>query len=302
MAVRPMEGKCESGFLYNLLRASADHLARQAMGATVPGLCIEHLSELVIPLPPLAEQRRLAGELREQLAAVAEARAALQSQLQAAAALPAAYLREVFEGGVLMQKSLPLADVMRLQTGYAFKSEWFTPDGVRLLRNTNVMPGRIDWSECAHIPHERMTEFESFALSKGDIVLALDRPLIAEGFKVARLSEADLPCLLLQRVSRFVCSEAIWPGYLFWFLNSDQFIRAVTEHDQSLGVPHVSPRQVASVPIPLPPLPEQRAIAARLDETLAGVAALRSSLEERLAAVERLPGALLREVFDQGGK
>ena len=49
--------------------------------------------------------------------------------------------------------------------------------------------------------------------------------------------------------------------------------------------------------ISLAPLSEQRAIAARLDESFVRVATLRASLEARLAAVERLPAALLREVF-----
>ena len=48
------------------------------------------------PLPPLAEQRRIVVRLREQLAEVASARAAAEAQLQAAEALPAAFLRAVF--------------------------------------------------------------------------------------------------------------------------------------------------------------------------------------------------------------
>ncbi len=63
------------------------------------------------------------------------------------------------------------------------------------------------------------------------------------------------------------------------------------------GLHTLSTSKVAKLSIPLPPLREQRAIAARLDETFARVATLRASLEARLAAVERLPAALLREVF-----
>src|SRR5205085_1203822 len=49
-------------------------------------------------LPPLSEQERIAARLTEQLAAVDRARAVVQARLDAAEALPAAYLREVFEG------------------------------------------------------------------------------------------------------------------------------------------------------------------------------------------------------------
>lgn len=56
-----------------------------------------YLTDLEIPLPPLAEQERIAARLTEQLAAVASARAAAQARLAAAEALPGAYLREAFE-------------------------------------------------------------------------------------------------------------------------------------------------------------------------------------------------------------
>ena len=48
------------------------------------------------PLPPLAEQRRIVADLEWQTAAVEDARAAAQAQLDALDALPAAALRLAF--------------------------------------------------------------------------------------------------------------------------------------------------------------------------------------------------------------
>jgi type I restriction enzyme S subunit len=56
------------------------------------------LLSLVLPLPPLAEQRRIAAVLNEQLAAVDRARAAIEAQLAEINALPAAILRQAFRG------------------------------------------------------------------------------------------------------------------------------------------------------------------------------------------------------------
>jgi len=54
------------------------------------------LANLEIPLPPKDEQRRIAGRLQEQMAAVERARTAVQNQLDTAQKLPAALLRAVF--------------------------------------------------------------------------------------------------------------------------------------------------------------------------------------------------------------
>jgi type I restriction enzyme S subunit len=51
---------------------------------------------LRVCVPPLDEQRRIAARLREQLAEIDRAKAALETQRKAIVALPAALLREVF--------------------------------------------------------------------------------------------------------------------------------------------------------------------------------------------------------------
>ena len=50
----------------------------------------------IIPLPPLPEQKRIAAILNEQIAQVEKARKATEQQLEAAKAIPFAYLRSVF--------------------------------------------------------------------------------------------------------------------------------------------------------------------------------------------------------------
>jgi type I restriction enzyme S subunit len=56
------------------------------------------LDALEIPLPPLQEQKRLVAILNEKLAAVEKARAAAQAQLEIINKMPAALLRQAFNG------------------------------------------------------------------------------------------------------------------------------------------------------------------------------------------------------------
>jgi len=69
----------------------------QARGANINNLRFSEFSKLSFPLPPLPEQKRIAAILKEQLAAVEQARKASEARLEAARALSAAYLKEVFE-------------------------------------------------------------------------------------------------------------------------------------------------------------------------------------------------------------
>ena len=58
----------------------------------------DSLNDLRIPFPPTAEQQRIAAMLDEQMAAVERTRRTLEEQLDAINALPAALLRQAFNG------------------------------------------------------------------------------------------------------------------------------------------------------------------------------------------------------------
>lgn len=276
------------------------HLKLQNLNkaAAVPGLNRVDAYSIWIPLPPHHEQRRIAAILRERMAAVERARAAAEAQLAAARALPAAYLRAVFESAEAQEwPRVRLGSVAKVQAGYAFKSEWFIPNGIRLLRNANIFQDYISWQEQVCLPWPRRREFPSYELEPGDIVLSLDRPMVSNGLKVARLSIADVPSLLLQRVARFQLSGDLEPDFLYTFLHTRTFISEITKHNQSLGVPHISPKQVESVRVPLPSLNQQQRMARDIRTQTERIQQLCDSAMHQLHAINALPQALLRQAF-----
>jgi type I restriction enzyme S subunit len=147
------------------------------------------------------------------------------------------------------------------------------------------------------LPADRRSEFHAYELAEGDIVLSLDRPLVSLGLKVARLNLDDTPSLLLQRVARLQPISGTSASYLYVFLRSPQFIDAISGHDQSLGVPHISSKQVENVHIPLPPLAEQGETVKGVTRQLASAEGVCQSMQSQLAALDHLPAALLRRAF-----
>jgi len=67
-------------------------------GSAQPQITRQTLVPFEIPLPPLSEQKRIAGVLREQMGAVERARRAIEEQLEAINKLPAAILKKAFNG------------------------------------------------------------------------------------------------------------------------------------------------------------------------------------------------------------
>ena len=96
--IRPYSARLDPQFLvYRLWMGALDEeFADSHAATTIAHLPAVRLKDLALSLPPVAEQRRIVARLREQLAEIDEAKAALESQRKAIDTLPAALLREVF--------------------------------------------------------------------------------------------------------------------------------------------------------------------------------------------------------------
>lgn len=217
--------------------------------------------------------------------------ASIDALMQAIRAL--AFRGALSREGVTSWKQVSVNDAVRFLNGYAFKSEWFTPRGIRLVRNVNVSHGSLDWRDTACIPADRLDEFAAFALKEGDVLLTLDRPIISTGLKVAVVGAEDLPCLLLQRVARLKpIEDQIKPAFLLHWLRSPLFIEGI-DPGRSNGVPHISTKQVGAMTIALPPLDEQDRIVAKLDELLALCGQLKARITTARGKHAQLAEALL---------
>jgi type I restriction enzyme, S subunit len=83
---------------------------------------------------------------------------------------------------------------------------------------------------------------------------------------------------------------------LFYLNNSD-----LTEYVSGLTVPKLNQGSLREIPIPLPPLPEQRRIVGILDEAFDGIAAAKANAEKNLQNAHALFESHLQSVFTQRG-
>ena len=194
-----------------------------------------------------------------------------------------------------LQKMM-LGDVVSFQNGFAFKSSWYQTSGIRLARNVNVSHGILDWGDTQCVSNEIAEECKKFALSEGDLLVSLDRPIISTGVKIARVREQDLPCLLLQRVAKPIFEEPILSSrFLELWFQSPEYSESI-DPGRSNGVPHISTKQLSQMQFSLPPLEEQHRIVAQVDELMALCDTLETLLTEQRQVAADFSAAAVQAV------
>ena len=191
-----------------------------------------------------------------------------------------------------------LGDIADLIVGFAFKSQHFldaSECGVRLVRGDNVQQGFLRWGDKAKKWNSSDYEdFRRYQLEKDDVLLAMDRPIVGGGLKLAWVKELDLPCLLVQRVTRIRGAENLArTNFLRYVLSTPAFLGHIESVTTGANIPHISGKDIASFELRLPPLAEQD----RIVETLSAYDDLVEANLRRIELLEESARLLYREWF-----
>ena len=183
-----------------------------------------------------------------------------------------------------------LGDVCEVLNGFAFKSDQYVESGIRIIRIANVQKGYIEDSSPAFYPMDSI-EAKKYQLKENDLLMSLTGNV----GRVGLLTSNFLPAALNQRVAclRIKDSSTFEKAYLFHVLNSDFFEQKCIESANGVAQKNMSTEWLKEYEIPLPPLDEQRRIAAVLDK----VSGLIAKRREQLDKLDELVKARFVEMF-----
>ena len=281
--------KLDKAFLFNLL--NSDYFEQKCIaaskGVAQKNMSTEWLKEYEIPMFSIEQQKSIAAVLDK----VTELVALRKEQLAKLDELVKARFVELFGDPVLNTKGWIVDNAGKhidLFSGYPFDSAGYVDTGINICGGLIIMPDRIVWDECKH--WNCANGYEDYLLAENDIVMALDRPWISEGFKIAKVDADHLPALLIQRTAR-IRSIDIHQSYLYHcFING-----GFDKHCNVTGslVPHISAKDIRSFKIMLPPAELQNQFAAFVEQTNKSKLTIQASLDK----LEVMKKALMQEYF-----
>ena len=192
-----------------------------------------------------------------------------------------------------------LNQVGGLVRGVSYKetdlSEEYQSGFLPVLRAMNIQAGRLDlFNDLVFVRTEKISEKQM--LKSGDIVIAMSSGSKSVVGKAAQLDNNwdgsfGAFCSCFRPQSDTINKEFI--GFLFQTIAYREYIEksAGGTNIKNLTIPHI-----LNYPIPLPPLPEQHAIAA----TLRSVQEAKEKTDAVIAATKTLKAAMMKHLFTYG--
>lgn len=214
----------------------------------------EDLLAMKISLPPIEMQRKIADILsayddliennRKQIKLLEEAAQRLYKEWFIDLRFPGHETTKIVDGIPEGWERKQLSSIIKLRSGFAFKSKDFASDGMfRIVTIKNVQDGIFDYENTDTIAEIPRNMPKYCTLSDGDILLSLTGNI----GRVCMVTEKK--CLLNQRVAKL---ETQYPGFAYCLFRNKDFCYSINTLANGAAQQNLSPIKAEGMEILIP--------------------------------------------------
>jgi type I restriction enzyme S subunit len=252
---------------------------------------------LEIPLPPLAEQRRIVARIEELVAKIEEARTLRRLGAGEAGALLLNQAGEILRR---LSERFPRREFgsfsPHVTSGPRNWAKHYEQNGYRFYRAQDIGPdGQILQDSKVFIGPPPGDQGRSAMLQPGDLMLVITGATVG---RVTVYPQGLEPGFVSQHVA--ICrlpANEVDPEFALWGLRSPEGQGQLLGQRYGQGKPGLNLSNIRALSLPFPPIPEQRRIVAELDALQAEVDDLKLLQAETAAELDALLPSILDRAF-----
>jgi type I restriction enzyme S subunit len=291
------KAEIDDDYLRAFLASTFDVFNGAKTGAAIPHLDKEAMYQLQFPFPPLAEQQRIVGLLDEAFEGLATAKANAEKNLQNARALFESHLQSVFtqRGPGWVEKKLEdIADSdCSLSYGIVQPGEEFD-EGMPIVRPTDLTTKVIRLGGLKRIDPKLAGGYKRTALQGGELLLCVRGSTGVVSIASPELAGANVTRGIVPiRFNR----SLLLPEFGFYLISGGPVQSQIRGKTYGTALMQINIRDLRLISLSIPPLTEQKAIAAKLDSLHEKTQRLARLYERKHAALEALKKSLLHQAF-----
>lgn len=189
-------------------------------------------------------------------------------------------------------------DIAKIRNGYAFKSKDFKKtkeleNDIPLIKQSQLNGDSVDLASAVYLPYEYLEKYKNYILNYGDVLIGMSGSI----GKLCIYNQ-EFPSLQNQRTGKI---EELASGQIankFFWLYLQTVEAKLTEMSKGVGVQNVSGKTIEELPLSLPPLLEQKAIVAKIEQLFSELDNGVTNLKTAQAKLKIYRQAVLKKAFE----
>ena len=264
-------GKLYMPYLYYFMEGYIEELRKQAIGGVIKYIKLGNLTEALIELPSVDEQKSIV-EILEKAKGILDKR---NDEICALNDLIKARFVEMFENGTYQTEKL--GTVSAKITDGTHKTPTYLDEGITFISAKNIVNGELDFSDIKYISEKEYQEIQNRCQTAiYDILLSksgsLGAPVIVKTEEKLGLFES----LAVLKYDR----EKLLPEFLCEQLKIDRIQRQFTIGTKGVAVKHLHLGVIADTDVIVPPMDEQEQFAKFVKQINKSKVAVQKALDE----------------------
>ncbi|SOE24072.1 type I restriction enzyme, S subunit [Spirosomataceae bacterium TFI 002] len=248
-----------------------------------------------IVVPPLPEQKQIVAILDKAFAAIDQAKANIEKNIENAKELIESHLQKTFNDNLSGSVFKSLNDICELIVDCEHKTAPTQDAGYPSIRTPNIGFGELLLDGVNRVSKETYKEWTRRAIPKsGDLILAREAP----AGNIGVIPENVEVCLGQRTVLIRPQEDKFIPKYLAYLILSKDVQKRLLSHSQGVTVGHINMKDIRSFKIfNLPSLEQQNIIVDNISSLLDKMNRMNSNYSRELDNVEELKKSILQKAF-----
>ena len=144
-----------------------------------------------------------------------------------------------------------IGDYCTIKSGFAFKSSWWTENGVKVIKIGSINQDNLNLAECSYVDVDKIDKAKDFKVGAGDLLIAMTGATIGKFAMVPYCTET---LLVNQRVGKFFLGDNPVEKlpFIYCTLKQPDVYYEIVNRGQGSAQPNISAADIMSIPCVIP--------------------------------------------------
>ena len=301
---------CDSRYLWYVLQSAREELLTYKTGGAQGGINVKDCANIKVCLPPLAEQEAIAKYLDYKAVQVDSIIDNNQHQIALLEELKSSVISHAVTRGINLDVPLKasgvdgLGDIPQHWKTTLFKrllrepmmyganesAESYKESEPRFIRITDItLDGKLNNDNKASLSRSKAIKY---MLHKGDLLFARSGATVGKCY----LFKEDIEACFAGYLIKAQCDKELMPEYMRYYCQSHYYNEWKAQSFIQSTIQNISAERYSYLPVTLPPVDEQEAIAKYLDQRTAKINAQIAKIQMQNQLLQEYKSSLISEV------